>query len=422
MPAGTIALTNNSTAVTGSGTSFTSELKANDFIVAIVGGVTYTLGVQSVGSATSLTLTTAYNGPTMSGASWAAVPNAALVGITAQVAADVAKAIRGLNMDKANWQQVFSATGNITVNLPDGSAFTGPSWNYMANQFANKLDKSGGIMTGAVTVPGVEVTGSTPYIDFHYNNSATDFNVRLINSADKALNIFGEGGAAVAIGVTGSLTATTGISSVGGGVSTKGASPAATPPAGTETASGIFEAGYNTGVYSGVRSLFHTNVVQGSGTSAIIAIQTSVGGAYTRYQFTQSGNAVAPGTWVSNSDERLKTNIERISDPLEKMKMLKGVTWERVDGVAPGIGFIAQDVQSIFPNHVFNTGDRTLKDGTIVEGVLSPDTSGVAAALHHEALLVLMGRLEEMEKRDKEKDTVISELQARMKTIDGLEA
>lgn len=142
MPAGTIALTNNSTAVTGSGTSFTSELKQNDFIVAVVGGVTYTLAVQSVNSATSVTLVTAYNGPTTSGLAWTALPNSALVSIPAQTAADTAKAIRGLNLDKANWQQVFSSAGSVTVNLPDGSQFSGPSWKYMADQYNSKANTS----------------------------------------------------------------------------------------------------------------------------------------------------------------------------------------------------------------------------------------------------------------------------------------
>lgn len=128
MTAGTIVLTNKSADVTGSGTAFSNELKPNDFLVAVVGGVTYTLGVKSVASDTTLTLNKAYDGPDASGLAWTPVPNAALVGITSQVAADVARAIRGLNMDKANWQQVFSEDRNITVILPDGSTFTGPSW------------------------------------------------------------------------------------------------------------------------------------------------------------------------------------------------------------------------------------------------------------------------------------------------------
>jgi hypothetical protein len=139
MPAGTITLTNNSTAVTGAGTAFTTELKANDFIVVVVGGTTYTLGVSAIGSASALTLTTAYGGPTTSGLSWTPIPNGTLVGITAQIAADTARAIRGLNFDKANWQQVYSGSGNITVSLPDGSAFTGPSWKYLADNMATKV-------------------------------------------------------------------------------------------------------------------------------------------------------------------------------------------------------------------------------------------------------------------------------------------
>lgn len=142
MPVGTITLTNNSTAVTGAGTSFTTELKSNDFLVSVVGGVTYTLGVDSVTSNTALVLKTAYNGPTTASLAWTPIPNGTLVGITAQVAADVAKAIRGLNLDKANWQQVFSGTGNVTVNLPDGSSYTGPAWSVLSTSLSDKMDKA----------------------------------------------------------------------------------------------------------------------------------------------------------------------------------------------------------------------------------------------------------------------------------------
>lgn len=154
MSAGTIALTNNSAAVTGTGTAFTTDLKGNDFIVVIVGGVTYTLGVKATASATSLTLITPYGGPTATGNAWTAVPNATLVGITAQVAADVAKAIRGLNLDKANWQQVYSGTGNITVTLPDGSTYSGPSWKYLSDNMATKV-------SGAVPINQGGTAGTT---------------------------------------------------------------------------------------------------------------------------------------------------------------------------------------------------------------------------------------------------------------------
>lgn len=159
MSAGTIALTNNSATVTGTGTAFTTDLKVNDFIVVIVGGVTYNLGIKAIASATSLTLIIPYGGPTATGNAWTAVPNATLVGITAQVVADVAKAIRGLNLDKANWQQVYSGTGNITVTLPDGSTYTGPSWKYLSDNMATKVSGAVPILqggTGATTQAGAQ--------------------------------------------------------------------------------------------------------------------------------------------------------------------------------------------------------------------------------------------------------------------------
>ena len=34
-----------------------------------------------------------------------------------------------------------------------------------------------------------------------------------------------------------------------------------------------------------------------------------------------TGNAVAPGAWVPNSDGRLKDGVSRIGDPLSKMEV-----------------------------------------------------------------------------------------------------
>ncbi|MFJ5982926.1 tail fiber domain-containing protein [Enterobacter cancerogenus] len=115
------------------------------------------------------------------------------------------------------------------------------------------------------------------------------------------------------------------------------------------------------------------------------------------FEFLATGNATAPGTWTSNSDLRIKENVKRVSEPLEKMKMLSGCTWERKDGMGPGIGFIAQEVQSVFPHAVYDSGSRELIDGTVVENVLSVDVSGVAAALHHEAILTILERIEALE-------------------------
>ncbi|HFK4580499.1 TPA: phage tail protein [Citrobacter sedlakii] len=172
MSAGTLTLTNNSDIVTGIGTSFATEIAAGDFVVVTVGGVPYTLPVKSVESDTGLTLVSAYTGPTQSEAAWSAVPRVALNMVTAALVAQSAEALRGLNYDKQNWQQLFSNNGNITVTLPDGSQFSGPSWPYMISTVATKTNGAVPITqggTGATNAEGartslglVDSSGSIP--------------------------------------------------------------------------------------------------------------------------------------------------------------------------------------------------------------------------------------------------------------------
>lgn len=383
MPAGTIALTNNSTAVTGTGTSFTAELKANDFVVAVVGGVAYTLGIKSVDSNTALTLAQSYTGPAASGLAWTPVPFGTMTAITAQLAAQVTYAVRGFNLDKANWQQIFTGTGNVTVNLPDGTSWTGPAWNGIAQIISGKFDKSGGEITGNLTV-------------------------------DKDLTVTGKGTIGGALAQSGGATFYNGDLLVDSGevVAKKF----------TDAGGGYYNAAFVKSVLSGRGANGDSR-----GAYAALLCQEQVNTKFSGYialngfgnnilfEFRNNGNAYAPQQWVSSSDKRIKTNIKKIEDPLVKMRLIKGVTWDRLDRFAPGIGFIAQDVQAAFPSAVSVYGDMTMSDGTVVKDVLAPDTIGVAAALHHEAILALMDKIEKQ-------DAVIAELQGRMKVIDGLDA
>jgi hypothetical protein len=42
--------------------------------------------------------------------------------------------------------------------------------------------------TAFLAIGGIEITAAAPYIDFHFNNTATDYDVRLVNSAAGTLN------------------------------------------------------------------------------------------------------------------------------------------------------------------------------------------------------------------------------------------
>ncbi|MEB2418297.1 phage tail protein [Citrobacter sp. R-1.5.2] len=142
MSAGTLTLTNNSAQVSGAGTLFTTELAAGDFVVATVGGIPYTLPVKTIESNTGLTLVSNFTGPTQSGAAWSAVPRVALNMVTAALVTQGAEALRGLNYDKQNWQQFFTADGDVTITLPDTSQTTGPSAKKLISSVSLKADKS----------------------------------------------------------------------------------------------------------------------------------------------------------------------------------------------------------------------------------------------------------------------------------------
>ncbi|MFS9773839.1 tail fiber domain-containing protein, partial [Enterobacter chuandaensis] len=118
------------------------------------------------------------------------------------------------------------------------------------------------------------------------------------------------------------------------------------------------------------------------------------------WDFQLSGNAVAnSGSWLSNSDKDIKTNIKVIESPLEKMRMMHGYTWDRLDDAPAGQGFIAQELMEVIPTAVFEGGRTELKDGTVVEKTLSVDVTGASAALHHEAILALMDKIEDLKKQ-----------------------
>lgn len=380
MSAGTLTLTNNSAAVAGNGTAFTTEVAAGDFIVVTVGGVPYTLPVKSVESGTALTLVSNFTGPTQSGAAWSAVPRMALNMVTAALVAQSAEALRGLNYDKQNWQLLFSANGNITVRLPDNSDFTGPSWKYLADNMATKSD-------GAVPVNQGGTGGKTK------EDART--NLGLGNSSTRNI---GTVTGTVAAGDDPRLNTVNGQTS---GV-VKGDFFTLDNSYGHTTQLLTYNPG-TVGTYFGGMSMKRPNSqgwILSQYTTTDYEVQSvTIGidapGANVNWIFNRNGQAT--GTWVNNSDSRIKKDIKPIPDPLVAMKKIRGCSWTRLDSGVTGFGFIAQEVQEVFPEAVHDFGQSmTMEDGKEVENVLSVDTSGVSAALHHEAILALMVEIEEL--------------------------
>lgn len=87
------------------------------------------------------------------------------------------------------------------------------------------------------------------------------------------------------------------------------------------------------------------------------------------------GDVIAFSTAIA-SDERIKDNIEQINNPIEKIKKIKGVTFDwKKTGKASG-GIIAQDVQQVMPSIVKEVND--LEMGT---SHLTVDYNGIIGLL-----------------------------------------
>ena len=405
MSAGTITLTNGSAVVGGSRTSFATELAAGDFIVSTVGGVPYTLPVKTVDSNTQLTLVSNFTGPTQSGAAWSAVPRVALNMVTAALVAQSAEALRGLNYDKQNWQSIFSGIGNVMVTLPDGTTWTGPAWNSITTSLSGKAAKGANSditsLSGLTTALSVAQggTGSTTASGARTNLGLGYGNTKgtVAQGNDPRLNsLDGKSGGSISSSVDVGAGNSVGVKSAGTAAlnSIMFLNKNFVPDPATYAAwlransgTGFLEFGPTR---SGAGDLF----------SVVMTVKGSANSGAAAFTFWPDGNADATN-WRNSSDPRLKNDITRIVDPLEKMKLIRGYTWRFKKHGTFGIGFLSTDVKKVFPDAVSSNEEitETLPDGTVVKAPDSVDLIGVAAGLHHEAILALMEQVEDLKKK-----------------------
>jgi hypothetical protein len=138
------------------------------------------------------------------------------------------------------------------------------------------------------------------------------------------------------------------------------------------TTNGYAVRGESTGGF-GVYGMSESGVgVVGVNTSGIgvQAISTTgdllrgVGGGVLRFRVDNDGDVFAK-SYNTISDARLKTNLQPLTDVLEKLQQVRGVSYERTDvNQSPArreIGVIAQEVEAIFPELVAIVNDEGYK-------------------------------------------------------------
>tara|TARA_R100000654_G_scaffold9649_2_gene22052 strand:+ start:1869 stop:3107 length:1239 start_codon:yes stop_codon:yes gene_type:complete len=102
-----------------------------------------------------------------------------------------------------------------------------------------------------------------------------------------------------------------------------------------------------------------------------------------KLQTTSSGVTVT-GTVTETSDIALKSDIQPLTNTLEKIQQITGYKYNLISSISPSMGVIAQDVEKVFPELVHGVeGKKTLQYsgliGVLVEAV--KDLSAKVAAL-----------------------------------------
>lgn len=266
---------------------------------------------------------------------------------------------------------------------------------------ANFLAKAGDTMTGFLTLVG------NPANNLHAAPK------QYVDAAITALNpTFSTIGTQLATAQTtantANTTANTALSTAnaampkGGGAFTGNVTLAASPTSSMHPATKAYVDAADAlkmpiagGTFGGV---IMASEVRGGATNAYLSIAYSTGSGGVGFLNVPSkswtfsnatGNASCPagGSWVDSSDERLKTDIETIGGALSKLKQLRGVTFKWVADGRPATGVIAQEVQAVVPEAVFDdgSGDRLGVAYNMLTGVLI------------EAVKELAGRVEALE-------------------------
>ena len=200
----------------------------------------------------------------------------------------------------------YTSSGNLTMCKGGGNVGIGtttPSY---------KLDVAGAIRASYyLSTQYIELIGSTPFIDFHYNNSTADYTSRIIEDASGQLTVIGK-------------------LRIGSDYTTSD--------------------NYTFHVTSG-DSFFYDNVITGS-------------------DFSSRGDAIIDGTvsctkLVQTSDIKYKTNIKQIKyeEALKIIENLNPVTWdwnENTIVTGSSSGFVAQEAEEFIPNAISRDNENNL--------------------------------------------------------------
>ncbi|MHB9329463.1 tail fiber domain-containing protein [Phytobacter ursingii] len=213
---GTIAINGN--ALTGTGTNFTaagSLIRVGCTLVTLANPV-QVFQITAINSATQLTVTPAATPAIGTGTAYAILLSDSLS--VDGLAQNIAETLTLYQRNMSGFADVMNGAGDVTITI-NGAAVTVPGQKSLAKKGANSditslsglttalsisqggtgaktaADARTALQLGPNDVPyfsSIELTSSTPFIDFHFNKDTSDYNVRLINSSSGVLQLTGQ--------------------------------------------------------------------------------------------------------------------------------------------------------------------------------------------------------------------------------------
>ena len=168
--------------------------------------------------------------------------------------------------------------------------------------------------------------------------------------------------------------------------------------------------------------------IQSGGASTYLAIKNSSNTGYVGVDSTNlefyptgskaatlqsSGNLFIGGTLTQSysfSDERLKENITVITDAIDKVKTLRGITFTRKKDNSEGTGLIAQELEKVLPQAVYEPEPQIDKDP--ITGEARGETPETYKAIHYgNTVGLLVEAIKELSTKLEAAETRITELE-----------
>ncbi|MDV2901783.1 tail fiber domain-containing protein [Phytobacter diazotrophicus] len=213
---GSIAVNGNT--LTGTGTNFTAAGSLIRVGCSLISLTTppQVFQITAINSATQLTVTPAANPAIAAGTAYAILLSDSLS--VDGLAQNIAETLTLYQRNMSGFADVMNASGDVTITT-NGAAITVPGQKSLAKKGANSditslsglttalsigqggtgaktaADAATALSLGKDSTPwfsSIELSAATPFIDFHLNKGAEDYNVRLINTSNTILQLVGQ--------------------------------------------------------------------------------------------------------------------------------------------------------------------------------------------------------------------------------------